>query len=120
MRVFSQLDQTFLQLFDGRADCSDWSDECPSNMTLRKERSALGSRYQLIGNVFLRVLVWIMGLAAILGNAVGITLVEFVSNIGFPSNSTILANNLYTSSYIFYEIFVAQTLNIVLAFEHKP
>ncbi|CAK8675570.1 unnamed protein product [Clavelina lepadiformis] len=57
------------QQFDGRKDCEDLTDECPITSPDRRE-NIFSSRYQLIANPVLRVLVWIIGLLAIFGNAV--------------------------------------------------
>ncbi|CAK8675562.1 unnamed protein product [Clavelina lepadiformis] len=57
------------KMFDGRRDCSDWTDECPTDESLRNENT-FSSRYELIANPILRAFVWIMGLTAIIGNAV--------------------------------------------------
>jgi len=56
-------------MFDGKGDCSDWSDECPTSGKTKQE-NILASRYEVIGNPFLRALLWIMGLLATVGNAV--------------------------------------------------
>jgi len=58
------------QVFDGRKDCTDWSDECPTSSAAKKE-NILASRYELIGNPFLRAISWIMGILATIGNSVG-------------------------------------------------
>nr|XP_039259229.1 G-protein coupled receptor GRL101-like isoform X2 [Styela clava] len=57
------------QKFDGRGDCTDWSDECP---TIDQSTSTDGfsSRYELIANPILRAVVWIMGLLSLGGNGV--------------------------------------------------
>lgn len=64
------LKQIFWKVFDGRGDCSDWSDECPTQ-TKPPDEDIFSSRYELIANPILRILVWIMGVAAICGNLVG-------------------------------------------------
>ena len=46
---------------DGNRDCSDGSDECP-------QVSGISSRDYLISAPFLQLMVWVMGLAAVLGN----------------------------------------------------
>ncbi|XP_076814045.1 uncharacterized protein LOC143460429 [Clavelina lepadiformis] len=56
------------QIFDGRGDCSDMSDECPTDEKV-KNTDSFSSRYELIASPVLRVLVWIMGLTSIIGNA---------------------------------------------------
>ena len=60
----------FFQVKDGKADCTDWSDECPSinGSTLQ---NAFSSRYEMIDNPALRVFVWLMGVLAAAGNIVG-------------------------------------------------
>ncbi|XP_078493335.1 G-protein coupled receptor GRL101-like [Ciona intestinalis] len=55
------------KLFNGRGDCSDWSDECPTDMT---NEDTFSSRYHLIANPILRVFVWIMGVLAVGGNLI--------------------------------------------------
>ncbi|XP_076812070.1 uncharacterized protein LOC143459012 [Clavelina lepadiformis] len=57
------------QVFDGRGDCTDMSDECPTDENSRN-KNTFSSRYELIANPVLRAFVWIMGLMAIIGNAV--------------------------------------------------
>ena len=59
------------QVFDGRTDCTDWSDECPTS-SAAKEGNFLASRYELIGNPFLRAILWIMGIFSTIGNSVGV------------------------------------------------
>jgi len=55
--------------FDGRMDCTDWSDECPI-----KSKPQIGglisSRYELVATPALRVVVWLMGILAISGNLI--------------------------------------------------
>jgi len=53
------------QMFDGTNDCSDGSDECPRKW---EDASIFSSREYLIKSVFLRVMIWIMGLLAVGGN----------------------------------------------------
>ncbi|XP_076799429.1 uncharacterized protein LOC143444168 isoform X2 [Clavelina lepadiformis] len=55
------------QKFDGRCDCSDWSDECPIK-SKPPDHNIFSSRYELIGSPVLRVFVWVMGIFAICGN----------------------------------------------------
>lgn len=51
--------------FDGKNDCFDGSDECPANSF---DKSIFSSREQLIDNIFLNVMVWVMGLLSVIGN----------------------------------------------------
>nr|CAB3263489.1 prolow-density lipoprotein receptor-related protein 1-like [Phallusia mammillata] len=53
------------QMYDGKDDCADGSDECPPSFD---NDAVFSSRYYLIKNHFLKVMVWIMGLLAIGGN----------------------------------------------------
>ena len=70
-----------LKVFNGRADCSDWSDECPTSTGAQSD-NILSSRYELIGNPFLRALVWIMGIPAVVGN-----LVRFYASKAFKARN---------------------------------
>uniref|UniRef100_H2Z7C7 G-protein coupled receptors family 1 profile domain-containing protein n=1 Tax=Ciona savignyi TaxID=51511 RepID=H2Z7C7_CIOSA len=54
------------QMYDGKGECSDWSDECPT--TDRSRDSVFSSKYELIANPVLRAFVWIMAFMAIAGN----------------------------------------------------
>jgi len=60
------------QMFNGYADCSDWSDECPSN-NQESTASVFSSRYELIGNPILRTILWVFCIFAIFGNLVSTT-----------------------------------------------
>nr|XP_039260639.1 uncharacterized protein LOC120336918 isoform X3 [Styela clava] len=55
------------QTFDGRGDCTDWSDECPT-INQSTATDGFSSRYDLVANPILRAIVWIMGLLSIGGN----------------------------------------------------
>ena len=57
------------QVFDGRGDCTDFSDECPIESANKRE-NIFSSRYELIANPILRAMVWIMGILALVGNTV--------------------------------------------------
>ena len=57
------------QVVDGRKDCTDFSDECPIELANKRE-NIFSSRYELIANPVLRVIVWIMGILALVGNTV--------------------------------------------------
>ena len=50
---------------DGISDCTDQSDECPEN-----RNDIFSTRYNLIGNVIFRVLMWIFAVMAVVGNLV--------------------------------------------------
>ena len=52
-------------VLDGEADCSDSSDEWPE----RRSRFSLSSKYSLIDSWVLQILVWVIGVVALLGNA---------------------------------------------------
>ncbi|XP_039247954.2 uncharacterized protein LOC120325854 isoform X1 [Styela clava] len=55
------------QTFDGKGDCSDWSDECPT-INQSTSTNVFSSRYELLANPILRTLVWIMGFLSFSGN----------------------------------------------------
>jgi len=57
------------QIYDGRGDCSDFSDECPEVPVLE---DFFSSRFQLIANPILRGIVWLMGILAFVGNIVSL------------------------------------------------
>ena len=62
------------QIFDGRGDCSDLSDEC--SLTARSQNEVVfSSPYHLIANPILRGLVWLMGISAFVGNIVSCYLI---------------------------------------------
>ena len=88
-QLISELTFFALQLFDGVADCFDFSDECDPK--IRKE-DAFSSRFQLIANPFLRAFVWIMGILAVLGNIVSLTTGHFVSMMFVCTNVSIEIN----------------------------
>ena len=73
-QLISKITFFALQLFDGVADCLDFSDECDPKI---REEDAFSSRFQLIANPFLRAFVWIMGILAVLGNIVSSTTSHF-------------------------------------------
>jgi len=56
-------------MFNGLPDCTDWSDECPTEQSLGNG-DIFSSKYELIANPILRVVVWIMGIVALGGNLV--------------------------------------------------
>ena len=56
----------------------DWSDECPIN-TKALDESIFSSRYELIAYPVLRAMVWVMGIVAVVGNAVSILVQRFSS-----------------------------------------
>ena len=60
---------SLFQVFDGREDCTDFSDECPIESANKRE-NIFSSRYELIANPILRAMVWIMGILALVGNTV--------------------------------------------------
>ena len=49
---------------DGKPDCSDSSDECPKDM----DDNAFSSRHEMLGSLGLRVITWLIGSIAVLGN----------------------------------------------------
>ncbi|XP_078492171.1 uncharacterized protein LOC108950168 [Ciona intestinalis] len=50
---------------NGFKDCSDGSDECPVNTT---RATVFSTPFEMIGTVFIRVLMWIMGILSLIGN----------------------------------------------------
>ena len=60
----------WIQVGDGIKDCIDGSDECPMSKEHRKQYFIASSNYHLIGNSFLRAVVWIMTIITLGGNMV--------------------------------------------------
>ena len=94
-----------LQVFDGKGDCSDWSDECP------KQENVLASLRELIGNPFLRTLVWIMGLLAILGNAVSHAIGKFARNS--EENCSSFTDSMFLSYFVESRNFLLSVKNLL-------
>jgi len=64
-----QVHYVYFQIYDGRGDCNDFSDECPE---VRVLEDFFSSRFQLIANPILRGIVWLMGILAFVGNIVSL------------------------------------------------
>ncbi|XP_076814785.1 uncharacterized protein LOC143460965 isoform X1 [Clavelina lepadiformis] len=58
------------QVNDGRQDCDDASDECSSVGKNSTNELLFNSRYDLLENRILFVLIWIMAVLALIGNAI--------------------------------------------------
>uniref|UniRef100_H2YBV9 G-protein coupled receptors family 1 profile domain-containing protein n=1 Tax=Ciona savignyi TaxID=51511 RepID=H2YBV9_CIOSA len=59
---------------NGARDCSDGSDECPPNST---KKSVFLSPFEMMGNTFFRVILWIMGVLSLCGNIIVFTVSVF-------------------------------------------
>ncbi|XP_076807593.1 uncharacterized protein LOC143450785 [Clavelina lepadiformis] len=77
-----------MKIMDGQADCSDGSDEWP----LAGGHNSVASRYNLIGDWILQVLVWVMAVTALIGNTVVIwsTITELIKLNRVATASAIL------------------------------
>ena len=80
---------------NGITDCDDGSDEC---------KTLFSDRYEMISNLFLRILFWLMGLVALIGNLlINISTLKDVihrkiQNMGKPS---VTGNNVKSANDIF-------------------
>nr|XP_039267319.1 G-protein coupled receptor GRL101-like [Styela clava] len=86
--------------FDGKDDCADGSDECPADSF---EDSMFSSLEHLIDNVFLNIMVWVMGVLSVVGNT---------SVLIFTLKSTVFQKQKLTNVAVIYNFLV---FNLALA-----
>uniref|UniRef100_H2Z787 G-protein coupled receptors family 1 profile domain-containing protein n=1 Tax=Ciona savignyi TaxID=51511 RepID=H2Z787_CIOSA len=87
---------------NGIKDCSDGSDECPANSN---KSSIFSSPYEMIANPFLRGIIWLMGLVAMLGNSV--VFVTAVIEFKNSTSGTAVANHLFILNLSFSDFLMS-------------